>query len=137
MTWRRGVSGRSRRGGIRGASGMRRRARCRSRRRWRRWWDRDRAGARARCSTGRARGRAAPAEAVVGLGGLWLPDAVGARLSGALAIAPPSPLRLVLSGRPGSGRRSLAAALAAKAGRRLALIDATLIASARRPLAGA
>jgi hypothetical protein len=52
----------------------------------------------------------------------------------ALARAP-SPARLAVRGRPGSGRRTLLAALAAEAGRALGLLDAALLPRAERDLA--
>ncbi|HZS41847.1 MAG TPA: ATP-binding protein [Polyangia bacterium] len=80
----------------------------------------------------------APARAPVpDLDELWLPDSLRAAILDELARPPSAPLRLVLAGRPGSGRRSLAAALASRAGRRLALIDAALLSGAERPLAPA
>ena len=47
------------------------------------------------------------------------------------------PLRIALTGRPGSGRRALLAALAAEAGRPLAVIDAQQLPRTEREFAGA
>ena len=58
------------------------------------------------------------------LAALRVDPAVAARLVVATGRLPVSPLRLVVRGRPGSGRRTLLAALAAAANRRLALINA-------------
>jgi AAA+ superfamily predicted ATPase len=57
------------------------------------------------------------------LGALRVDPAVAERLVAATSRVPASPLRLVVRGRPGSGRRTLLAALAAAANRRLALVN--------------
>ncbi|HEU0029323.1 MAG TPA: ATP-binding protein [Kofleriaceae bacterium] len=53
---------------------------------------------------------------------LRLPDAIAERLKLAIARQPTKPLRLVVRGREGSGRRTLLASLAQLANRRLAMI---------------
>jgi hypothetical protein len=54
---------------------------------------------------------------------LFLAPEVTAALTEALAEMRPDPVRLVIRGRDGSGRRTLLAALAASANRRLAIVD--------------
>jgi adenylate kinase family enzyme len=60
---------------------------------------------------------------------LWIPDAVKRELALALATPPRdgTPVRVILRGRRGSGRRTLAAALAARIGRPIADIDCTYL----------
>jgi ATPase family associated with various cellular activities (AAA) len=63
------------------------------------------------------------------LEGLWIPDAVKRELALALATPPRdgTPVRVILRGRRGSGRRTLAASLAARVGRPIADIDCTYL----------
>ncbi|HWN67049.1 MAG TPA: ATP-binding protein, partial [Haliangium sp.] len=60
---------------------------------------------------------------------LWVPDAVKRELALALATPPRdgTPARVILRGRRGSGRRTLAASLAARIGRPIADIDCTYL----------
>jgi Holliday junction resolvasome RuvABC ATP-dependent DNA helicase subunit len=60
---------------------------------------------------------------------LWLPDEVKRELALALATPPRdgTPVRVILRGRRGSGRRTLAASLAARIGRPIADIDCTYL----------
>lgn len=57
------------------------------------------------------------------LAALRIDPAVAARLAAVTTRLGPGPLRLVVRGRPGSGRRTLLAALAAAGNRRLALVS--------------
>jgi hypothetical protein len=63
----------------------------------------------------------------VALDDLMIPDAVLADALAELATAPAGRARLVVTGRSGSGRRTLLATLAARAGRTLATIDAAML----------
>jgi len=60
-------------------------------------------------------------------GELHIPVAIKEALALALSRAGTAPLRLVLRGRVGAGRHAIAAAVAAAAGRRLGIIDATAL----------
>lgn len=64
---------------------------------------------------------------------LWIPAAVKGRIASGMATPPLTAPRIVVRGRPTSGRHTLLAALAAASGRRLGIIDATPIV---RDLAG-
>jgi hypothetical protein len=54
---------------------------------------------------------------------LRIPDAIAAQIADAIARRPARPLRIVVRGRDGSGRRTLLASLAALANRELAVIN--------------
>jgi hypothetical protein len=68
---------------------------------------------------------------------LWLPEAAARALGEIMARSPVSPLRLVMRGRRGSGRRSVTAALAARADRAVVEIDCTRFPRAGSAMAAA
>jgi energy-coupling factor transporter ATP-binding protein EcfA2 len=70
--------------------------------------------------------------AAVPLDQLMIPPAVIDRALADLAAAPPGLARLVVTGRSGSGRRTLLATLAGLAGRTLATIDAAMLIREKR-----
>ncbi|HEY0194454.1 MAG TPA: ATP-binding protein, partial [Kofleriaceae bacterium] len=74
----------------------------------------------------------APVPASVALDQLMIPAKVIDRALADLAAAPPGLARIVVTGRSGSGRRTLLATLAEQAGRTLATIDAAMLIREKR-----